>query len=348
MTIRAFFAFIVILVGSGLCSSPSPQDLRGHLRAGRDPTPERAASLEAELFENPEDLFARAQLVGYYYRQFRDRSARARRHEHVLWLVKNAPEANVLNESEGWIDQSLYSETYRKATRLWSSHLESDPNNLAILQNAASFYTLGDRETAIQLLERAQALDASNPFWAEQLGHLHKLDMQSSLGAPDAEAAGRALAQFERAYGLSDESGRDGLLEGLGKAALPAGEVEKAREYAELMLSRSSQSWNVGSLLHHGHITLGTIALAEGRLAEAKNRLILAGGTPGAPTLNSFGPNMALAKELLELGERGIVLKYFELCSEFWSTDRAKEKLRRWSDQVAQGSMPDFGANLIY
>ena len=349
MPFRAFFAVMVILVGSGLCPSAFPQDLRDHVYAGSNLTQEKAASLEAELAEKPEDLFARAQLVGYYYaRQFRDRSARARRHEHVLWLIENAPEANLLDTSEVQINGILYSETYRKATRLWSTHSEGDPNNLAILKNAAKFQMFGDRKTAIQLLERAQALDDSNPVWATELGQLHKLDMWRGRRGPEAEAAARALAQFERAYELSDERGRDGLLEGLGKAALAAGEVEKAREFADSMLSRSSQSWNDGNLLHHGHLTLGSIALAEGRLAEAKNRLIMAGRTTGAPTLNSFGPNMALAKELLKLGEKEIVLEYFELCSVFWNTDNAKDKLRQWSEQVAEGSIPDFGANLIY
>lgn len=172
--------------------------------------------------------------------------------------------------------------------------------------------------------------------------------MQSGRRGPHAEAAARALAQFERAYGLSDRRGRDGLLEGLGNAALAAGEIQKARNYAESMLSRSSQSWNDGNLVHHGHLILGRIALVEGRLEEAKERLVLAGGTTGAPNLSTFGPNMALAKELLERGEKEIVLEYFELCSVFWNTDSAKDKLRRWSEQVAEGSLPDFGAILGY
>ena len=348
MRVRLFFTTLVSIIGAGLVSSVIAQDLREHLRAGRNLTAERAESLEAELAKDPENLFARAELVGYYARQFRDHSARTRRHKHVLWLIENAPETSALDSSEAMITRSLYSATYKEATRLWTEHLERDPTNLAILRNAAQFHTLGDRVTGIQLLERAQALDASNPSWARELGHLHSLDMKRTSGPHDTEAALRALTQFERAYELSNERQRGGLLEGLGKAALAAGEVEKAREYAESMLSRSSRGWNRGNLIHHGHLTLGTIALAEGRLEEARNRLISAGRTPGAPTLNSFGPNMALAKELVELGEREIVLEYFELCSKFWNTDRAKNQLRTWSEQVRSGRMPDFGANLIY
>jgi len=348
MPVRLFYATLVSVLGAGLVSSMIAQDLREHLRAGRNLTPEKAESLEAELDRDPENLFARAELVGYYARLFRDRSARTRRHEHVLWLIENAPETNVLDSSEAMITRGLYSATYGEATRLWTEHLERHPNNLAILKNAAQFHTLGDRTTAIQLLERAQALDDLNPSWAKELGHLHSLDMQSASGPRGVEAAVRALAQFEQAYELSNERQRDGLLEGLGKAALTAGEVEKAREYAESMLDRSGGGWLGGIFVHHGNLTLGRIALAEGDVAEAKRRLIMAGGTTGAPTLNSFGPNMALAEELLEIGESEIVLEYFDLCSKFWNTAYAEEDLSRWSRQVAAGDIPDFGANLAY
>ena len=173
--------------------------------------------------------------------------------------------------------------------------------------------------------------------------------MQGRGESPEGvSAALDALAQFERAYELSVERERDQLLEELAKTALAAGEVEKAREYAESMLGRTNRSWLGGIFVHHGNLTLGRIALAEGDVPEAKRRLIMAGGTTGAPTLNSFGPNMALAKELLEIGESEIVLEYFELCSKFWNTAYAKEDLSRWSEQVAAGDIPNFGANLVY
>ena len=60
--------------------------------------------------------------------------------------------------------------------------------------------------------------------------------------------------------------------------------------------------------------------------------------------LNSFGPNMTLAKELLKKGENEIVLEYCQLCSKFWKRDR----LKQWADVVEEGRVPDFGANLLY
>jgi len=37
---------------------------------------------------------------------------------------------------------------------------------------------------------------------------------------------------------------------------------------------------------------------------------------------NSFGPNVSLAKDLLEKGERDTVVEYFEACKKFWKMDR--------------------------
>ena len=108
------------------------------------------------------------------------------------------------------------------------------------------------------------------------------------------------------------------------------------------MLGNDGKGGNLGNRIHHGHLTLGRIALAEGNLEEAKNRLLKAGETPGSPQLNSFGPKMDLAKALLERGETVVVLRYFELCSEFWDHDRAVAKLAEWTELAKTGRIPDF------
>ena len=90
------------------------------------------------------------------------------------------------------------------------------------------------------------------------------------------------------------------------------------------------------------------LALAEGRIDEAKADLLKAGKSPGSWTMNSFGPNMSLAKDLLGKGERDVVLQYFDLCRQFWSMDMNEGKLDRWSQDVEAGKLPSFGANLEY
>ncbi|HEV3240561.1 MAG TPA: RNA polymerase subunit sigma-24, partial [Casimicrobiaceae bacterium] len=82
------------------------------------------------------------------------------------------------------------------------------------------------------------------------------------------------------------------------------------------------------------------------RMADAKQFLLKAGATRGSPQLDSFGPNMSLAKDLLEKGERDTVLQYFELCRKFWKLDYGN--LDRWAQEVGAGKIPEFGANLVY
>jgi hypothetical protein len=86
--------------------------------------------------------------------------------------------------------------------------------------------------------------------------------------------------------------------------------------------------------------------LQKGNVEEAKNYLILAGKTNGSPQLNSFGPNMSLAKELLEKREREIVIQYFDLCSRFWKNDFSN--LNNWKEIIRKGEIPYFGANLVF
>lgn len=104
--------------------------------------------------------------------------------------------------------------------------------------------------------------------------------------------------------------------------------------------------WNYGNAVHKGHLILGRVALRRGDVATARSELLLAGGTPGSPQLDSFGPNMTLAKELLEAGEKATVLEYFELCRRFWVMGTTR--LAQWTAAVQASRPPEFRANLRY
>ena len=130
------------------------------------------------------------------------------------------------------------------------------------------------------------------------------------------------------------------------KQSFAAGKVEDARKYAqELMtlLPGFRQNSEYGNAAHDAHLTLGQIAVREGRTGDARRHLIESVRVPGA-RLMDYGPNMSLAKDLLEKGERQAVLDYFALCRKFWNYGRLDE----WSQQVREGKIPDFGANLAY
>ncbi len=347
MSIKLISSAVVFLVGTGLHLSVFAQDLRREAFAGRNITEDEAAVLEWQLGESPEDLSARARLVGYYHgQQFLNDAARAKHVEHVLWLIRNAPEANLLASPEVLILEALAADGHAKGKDAWSSHLENDPDNLRILKHAAHFFRLDDRKLAIQLLTHAQSLDREDPDWAKELGQLHHLDSRLRGGAWDPETAERALAQFELAYELSDELRRGYLLTDLGTSAFHAGNMEKAEAYAEEMLEGNVEDWNHGNRIHYGNLILGRIALLEGNIEEAKSRLVAAGETPGSPQLNSFGPDMALASELLRRGEADIVLEYLSLCLDFWELGYGD--LEDWIAQIENGNTPNFRHNLRF
>ena len=127
------------------------------------------------------------------------------------------------------------------------------------------------------------------------------------------------------------------------------GNLTKAAAIAEALLSEApnwEKNWNYGNAVHTANIVLGRVALRSGEIDKAKEFLLKAGNTPGSPQLDSFGPDMTLARELLGKGETEAVLKYFDLCEKFWES--GTENLARWRPVVSSGEIPDFGPNLRY
>ena len=157
------------------------------------------------------------------------------------------------------------------------------------------------------------------------------------------------LEQLEKAAPASGPE-RFYALSGLAKAAFDAGDSALADSYARELLSDAAElpkDWNNGNAIFFGNMVAGRVALRRDHNTElAKSFLLAAGRGKGSPQLNSFGPNMSLAKDLLEAGERDTVLEYFTLCRSFWKM--GTQKLDDWSAAVKGGGMPDFGANLVY
>jgi len=142
-------------------------------------------------------------------------------------------------------------------------------------------------------------------------------------------------------------------LDPLGRAAMASvdtGDLEKARRYADELLRLSYSLFPAdrpeADGIHKGNIVLGRIALRSGNIEQAKAYLLKSADVKGSPVLGSFGPNMTLAKELLERGERDVVVEYFDSCVKFWK--HHPEKLKQWKAEVQAGKTPDFGANLVY
>lgn len=350
----------------------SPSDIYAGLKL----TEEEAGALEERLARNARDTEARSQLVVYYHRgSLLDPRHRRRHSEHVLWLVRNEPQAPVLATPHAEIAPHGDADGYTAGKHAWSSHLEREPTNVTFLRHASTFLSdHQDRALVVGALRKGQSLDADDPWWPEKLGHLHlqaavfgrhlseRIELQTGFDAdtlelPDGlsdlllgpqeqgDIALLALEQLERAYELAGSDGERGpLLDGLATAALLAERYDDATGYAKAMLGTEPDASGDQAQIHKGNIILGRVALAEEDVPQAKFHLLEAGSVSGAPTISSFGPNMRLAADLLERGEREVVLEYFELCATFWRN----EKLKDWAALVKGGRTPDFGGNLFY
>ena len=166
-------------------------------------------------------------------------------------------------------------------------------------------------------------------------------------GQGGSEAAHQRLqAALDKLAAANSPESRFRALGEAAKQSFAAGKVEDARKHAEelmTLLPSFRQNPEYGNAAHDANLTLGRIAVREGRTDEAKRHLIESVRTPGA-RLMDYGPNMSLAKDLLDKGEWQVVLDYFALCKKFWSHGRLDE----WSQQVQEGKIPDFGASLVH
>lgn len=169
------------------------------------------------------------------------------------------------------------------------------------------------------------------PLTADQDQALRELALER---APD------ELAQAEQAK--TDED----VFYALPSAAMAAwhlGQIDLAINLAEKALSLAptyAGNWNYGNAINAGHSVLGLCALHHGRIDEAVAQLHQAGGTPGSPQLNSFGPSMQLAKALAIHGEFDAALNYLDQCRIFWK--RGEVWLDIWEKKLQARIVPNF------
>jgi hypothetical protein len=157
----------------------------------------------------------------------------------------------------------------------------------------------------------------------------------------------QVLADLEQDLAEKESWERAWALPRLAKAAVAAGALDKASLYASELLATVGVGHGAdGDAVHDGNMVRGLVALRSGNLRQAAQDLVEAGKTTGSPVLNSFGPNLILASELLEKGERDAVLEYLSECKKFWTLGAGR--LDTWIDLIRSGGKPDFGANLVF
>jgi hypothetical protein len=113
--------------------------------------------------------------------------------------------------------------------------------------------------------------------------------------------------------------------------------VALATEYLNLAMTYRC-NWNYGNAVHDGNRYLGLVSLHAGRVENAARFLELAGKTPGSPQLDSFGPDLDLADELLKRGQTIAVEHYLTDVKAFWRLDHGQ--VDRWLAAIAAGERP--------
>jgi TonB family protein len=222
------------------------------------------------------------------------------------------------------------------AVRKWKFH--------PVIRNGQPVYAY--TESTVDFMNHsksAYSVEDMNINLADDMASVQRMaELQANFPRSPAEV----LADLEQDRGASTGVDRSFALPELAKAALAAGTLDKAAAYANEMLQSKTEDPNRGQGIHDGNMVLGMISLQKGDLDGARSYLLESGKSTGSPVLDSFGPNMKLAKELLEKGEKDAVLQYFSSCRTFWKMGATK--LDEWSAMVRQGAIPDFGANLAY
>lgn len=319
------------------------------IRGGRL-TQEEVTALESKIVQQSDDLETRRLLLCYYSSaQYRSPEAREKHAELALWFIRNWPKDLIAGSTEAWLDPVLDGAAYTQARALWAQEVKQNPTDLIILSHAADFSQIHDPDFAESCLKKCIEVTPTQPEWHKKLAHFYALHADG--GSPEALVrTTKALAEIETVMAMIKyPEERSDLLEDAAQYAYNASEYGKAKTYATELLGGVGV-WNRsdnGNAIHYGNIVLGRLALRGGDVASAKRHLIEAGKTPGSPDLDSFGPSMDLAKELLEKGERSVVLEYLDLCNKFWDascqdTNEGEKSIPSWKRIIAEGGIPEF------
>jgi hypothetical protein len=166
--------------------------------------------------------------------------------------------------------------------------------------------------------------------------------------------ARRGLERVERAIRLVGASPPRWFLpfvleahERLAEFAWLAGDPSKTRQnaYRVLEIARAWKTqWQRADAINSAETLLGYVELAEGRLVAAEAHLLASAQVPGSPVLDTWGPDLGLAAELLARGRRESVLQYLKLCKRFW--DLGPGAIDRFEEAIRAGRAPDFSGHV--
>lgn len=320
---------------------------------------QQAEKLEKRLESDPNSFADRIELLDFY--SFKKASNEltpselTSRRGHVLWVIANEPSSAFAGDPAMRFypkGEEQDPDGLEEARKLWLSEVGMRPSDSRTLYNAGEFFSsIYEYPRSEELLERARRIDGSSFDITFSLAEDYWHDTRYSATSDQRRTlAVKALGTFEQAINNAhDNDDKLFVLPNAAQAAFEAGDDAKAAAWSQEMLGMAEtplEGRDYADAIHYGNIVLGRIALQQGDVEDAATHLVKAGAIDGNPHLDTFGPNMMLAKELLERGDSKPVLAYFESCGKFWKSDDGK--LGQWRSDVIAGKTPDFGPNLRY
>lgn len=178
--------------------------------------------------------------------------------------------------------------------------------------------TFGD-DDAVTLgkrwLRRAIELAPPGDEWKPALGQAL---MSESNRVLDPKEKVRLLREADS---LVPESARPRILSNLVLAEFDAGDDAPAESDARLLLAASQHNANAYSV---AETVLGRVAAAKGDLIEAKTRLMQSVTMPDSLKYAAFQPNMTLAQDVYDSGDKDAVVRFLEASRAVWKFDRGR------------------------
>src|SRR5262249_27287329 len=161
--------------------------------------------------------------------------ARIARHRHIRWVMEKAPE---LPGVSNYLDPSIDGDVYFEIAQRWLALLDSNPNDLQLLKNAAAYFYSHNDNLCIELCTRAYRLKPNDPDILDDLIDAHWRAIFGLSGEPRVQAARHALSEVEGSLqGLSftyDWKRWQILLE-VANIAFEAEDVNKAHTLMRMM-----------------------------------------------------------------------------------------------------------------
>ena len=309
---------------------PLKDDADTILRQSRSLAPADVERLKRRVLRNPGDAPARALLLAYSMFAPDNEKLQRLHREGAVWFAANLPDSPALDGTFVNVDGFTERDTYRLMSRLFDEALTRLPKNADVRNNYAELLLLEDKPRSIRLYEDAAKLDPKNPVRFDRLGFAHTLASHRYPEPNDPAEAARALDAYLKALALGGEPIAKYLLE----AALDADRPDVVRSQAGRILKAKPEP----TAAYAAHTALGLLARRKNDVATAKGELRLAGKLGDEVSLTSHGFDLALAKALLERGERAAVADFLKVTFPAWNDVRKP----RWRKDVLEGKTPDW------